>query len=91
MNTLTNAIKDRENLATLNEYMESSPECNITEFNTYVKKQLETPVASRETMKDLITNLFKGYSHAKDKDFPLWICSKKQTYFEKTSPLMPMG
>lgn len=83
MNMLANAAKTRENLVSLKEYMESLPESNITEFNKYVKNQLETLAAGGETTSDLITNLFKGYFHAKDKDFCIWICSKKQAYFDK--------
>jgi hypothetical protein len=75
MNMLANTAKTRENLVSLKEYMESLPESNITEFNKYVKNQLETLAAGGETTSDLITNLFKGYSHAKDKDFCIWIRS----------------
>jgi hypothetical protein len=39
--------------------------------------------AGGETTNDVITNLFKGYAHARDKDFHTWIKSKKQAYFNK--------
>ncbi len=83
MNMLANTVKARENLVSLKEYMESLPESNIMEFNKYVKNQLEMLTAGRLTTRDLITNLFKGYSHAKGKDFHIWIRSKKQAYLDK--------
>jgi hypothetical protein len=49
--------------------MEALPDSNVEKFNAYVKEQLETLAASGETTNDLITNLFKGYSKAKDKIF----------------------
>jgi hypothetical protein len=63
--------------------MESLPDSNIMQFNQYIKKQLKTLAAGRETTNDLITNLFKGFSRAKDKDFHTWIKSEKQAYFNK--------
>jgi len=81
---LANTAKARENLVFLREYMVALPDSNITEFNKYVKKQMETLAAGGETTNDLITNLFKGYSHAKDKDFCEWIKAKKRAYFDKT-------
>lgn len=84
MNTLANTAKARENLVSLKDYMESLTESNITEFIKYIKNQLETLVAGGETTNELITNLFKSYSHAKEKDFHIWICSKKQAHFDKT-------
>jgi hypothetical protein len=65
---LANTVKARENIVSLREYMEVLPDSNITEFNKYVKKQMETLAAGCETINDLVTNLFKGYSHVKDKD-----------------------
>jgi hypothetical protein len=88
-NTLANTAKARENLVSLREYMEALPDSNITEFNKYVKKQMETLAAGGETTNDLITNLFKGYSHAKDKDFREWIKAKKRAYFDKTFNIHP--
>jgi hypothetical protein len=41
-NTLANTTMARENLVSLREYMEALPDSNITEFNKYVKKQMET-------------------------------------------------
>jgi hypothetical protein len=90
-NTLANTSKARENLISLREYMESLPDSNITEFNNHVKKQLETLAAGGETTTELITNLFKGYSYAKDKDFRMFIKSKKQAYFEKSYHIDPNG
>jgi hypothetical protein len=89
--TLANTAKARENLVSLKEYMESLPDSNITEFNQYVKKQLEMLAAGGEMTNDLITNLFKGYSHAKDKDFCIWIVSKKQACFDKTFQINANG
>jgi hypothetical protein len=60
-----------------------------TEFNKCVKKQMETLAAGGETTNDLVTNLFKGYSHAKDKDFHEWIKAKKRAYFDKTLNIHP--
>ena len=40
--TLANTAKARENFVSLREYMEALPDSNITEFNKYVKKQMET-------------------------------------------------
>jgi hypothetical protein len=87
--TLANVGKARENLISLKEYMEALPDSNITEFNIYVKKQVATLAAGGFTTNELVTNLFKGYAHAKDKDFREWIKTKKRAYFEKTLTIHP--
>ena len=88
-NTLANTAKARENLVSLREFMEALPDSNITEFNKHVKRQMETLTAGGETTNDLVTNLIKGYSHAKDKDFREWIKAKKRAYFDKTFTIHP--
>jgi hypothetical protein len=76
-------------LISLKEYMEALPDSNITEFNIYVKKQVATLAAGGYTTNELVTNLFKGYAHAKDKDFREWIKTKKRAYCEKTLTIHP--
>jgi hypothetical protein len=88
-NTLANTAKARENLISLKEYMENLPDSNITEFNKHVKRQMETLAAGGETTTELVTNLFKGYAHCKDKDFRDWIKAKKRAYFDKTFIIHP--
>jgi hypothetical protein len=77
-NTLANTAKARENLVSLREFMKALPCSNITEFNKHVKRQMETLTAGGEPTNVLGTNLFKGYSHAKDKDFCEWIKAAKR-------------
>jgi hypothetical protein len=61
--------------------MKALPDSNIAEFNRYVKRQMETLTVEGETTNDLVTNLFKGYFHAMDKDFCEWIKAKKHSPF----------
>ncbi len=69
--------------------MEALPDSNVEKFNAYVKEQLETLAASGETTNDLITNLFKGYSKAKDKIFREWIRLNNLAYKDGTFCIDP--
>ena len=55
---------------------------NIKLFNTYVKQQLEALAARGETIQDLLTNLFKEYLAASDRQFNDYIESKLLLYEE---------
>lgn len=68
-NTLSNTVVARENLSSLPKFMDSLPESNITEFNAYVKKQMELLAVNSETTQDLVTNLFEGMQKQKTKIF----------------------
>jgi hypothetical protein len=73
----------------LRHYMEALPDSNVEKFNAYVKEQLETLAAGGETTNDLITNLLKGYSKAKDKTFREWIRLNKLAYKDGTFCIDP--
>jgi hypothetical protein len=83
-NTKANMMVARDNLANLAECMDSLAESNITEFNAYVKKQVEILASRSETTNDLTTHLIKGYAKAKDKVFRDWIKIKKLVYNDGT-------
>jgi hypothetical protein len=91
INTKANITAARDNLSSLNEYMESLPDSNIETFNEYVKEQLETLEAGGETTTELITNLFKGYLRAKDDTFREWVRIKKLEYNDGTYNINPNG
>jgi hypothetical protein len=90
-NTLSNTAVAQENLSSLPEYMATLQDSNITEFNDYVKKQLEALAAGGDTTSDLVINLFKGYAKAKDKDFKTWVKQKKGEWFDCTFAINPNG
>jgi hypothetical protein len=56
-NMLSNTTVAHENLSLPPEYMESLPDSNITELNSYMKKQLEVRAAEGEMTNDLVINL----------------------------------
>jgi hypothetical protein len=60
--------------------MDSLGDCNIETFNDNVNEQLETLDAGGESTTELITNLFKGYTRAKDDKFHKWVGIKKLEY-----------
>ena len=72
-NATTTSIRNR--LSSLDLYMPTI-NSNIKLFNTYVKQQLEALSARGETTQDLLTNLFKGYLAASDRQFIDYIKSK---------------
>ena len=72
-NATTSAIRSR--LSSLDLYMPTI-NSNIKLFNTYVKQQLEALAARGETTQDLMTNLFKGYLAASDRQFNDYIKGK---------------
>ena len=55
---------------------------DITKFNAYVKLQVDTLAARGETTTDLLTNLFKGYLAASDRNIVEYIESKQERYDE---------
>jgi hypothetical protein len=90
MNKLSNTTVARENLSSLPEDMELLADSNITEFNSYVKKQLKALAAGGEMTNEVI-NLWKGYARTKDKDFRQWIKQKKGEWFDRTFEVGPNG
>ena len=71
----------RENLASLDTYM-IKVQSNITLFNDYVKSQITNLKARGEKSEDLLTNLWKAYFVASDKNFVRYIEGKKDAYDE---------
>jgi hypothetical protein len=59
---------------------------DIIKFNDWTKDQLAALHARGETTTDLLVNLFKGYEAVPDKEFVLYIASKKSRY-EEGKPL----
>jgi hypothetical protein len=90
-NTKANITAARDNLSSLNEFLDTLPDSNIDTFNDYVKEQLETLEAGGENTTELITNLFKGYLRAKDDTFREWIRIKKLEYNDGTYHINPNG
>lgn len=59
---------------------------DIIKFNDWTKEQLAALAARGETTTDLMVNLFKGYEAVPDKEFLVYIASKKSRY-EEGKPL----
>ena len=86
-NTLSNTAVARTNLVSLDTYMESLPDSNVTQFIQHVQTQLKTLEAADETTHDLPINLFKGLRKAKDKTFRNWLQRRYDDYKSKKDPI----
>jgi hypothetical protein len=71
----------REELNKLDTYMVSI-DSDIVKFNEHVKDLLEQLHARGQMTHDLLSNLFKAYKAASDKDFVSYINKKKDEYDE---------
>ena len=71
----------RENISNLDTYI-STVGSNITTFNEYVKRQRLSLTARGGVTHDLMTNLWKAYLSASDRDFVEFIKRKKDAYDE---------
>jgi hypothetical protein len=69
----------RENLSNLDKYIVDI-KSDITQMNTYVRTQLRSLHARGEDTQDLLTNLFKGYMAASDKEFRDYIKGRQEEY-----------
>jgi len=81
----TNATSShiRTQLASLDAYI-GNVDSDISKFNQHVKSLVNQLHMRRETTTDLLTNLFKGYIAAADKQFVEYIKKKKDEYEEGT-------
>ena len=71
----------RENISNLDTYI-TTVSSNITTFNEYVKRQRLSLSARGGVTHDLLTNLWKAYQCASDRDFVDFIKRKKDAYDE---------
>lgn len=71
----------RERLSSLDTYI-ISINSDIDKFNQHVKNQLDSLAARGESTQDLLSNLFKGYAAASDKEFKSYIAKKEDLYDE---------
>ena len=71
----------RENISNLDTYI-TTVGSNITTFNEYVKRQRLSLSARGGVTHDLLTNLWKAYQNASDRDFVEFIKRKKDAYDE---------
>ena len=90
-NTLSSATTARENLSSLDSFMEKLPKSDITKLNQHVRENIKELEAANETTTDLVMNLFKGYAKAKDKVFRQWLQRKKDDYITKKDLINPNG
>ena len=56
--------------------------CDLTKFNQYFKLMVENLGSREEMMKDLLSNLFKGYKACSNSAFIAYI-EKKQDLYEE--------
>jgi hypothetical protein len=59
----------RDNLGSLDVYIQTAVNSNISEFNDYVCNQMAALSAHGETTHDLLNNLFKAYARAECEEF----------------------
>jgi hypothetical protein len=59
----------RDNLGSLDAYMQSTAQSNISDFNNYVQNQMAALSARGETTHDLLNNLFKAYARTDCEEF----------------------
>jgi len=53
---------------------------DVTQFNNFVKAQLDALQARGETLNDIMVNLFKGYKAITDSQFKQYISQKINEY-----------
>ena len=79
MNATISTILTR--LSSLDQYM-VVVHSNIKKFNIYVKQQVDGLYARGQVTNDLLSNLFKGYLAASDRQFTAYIKTKLERYEE---------
>ena len=57
-------------------------DCDVTQFNDFVKTQIDALQARGETSNDIMVNLFKGYKAITDSQFKQYIAQKINEYDE---------
>jgi len=88
-NTLTNTAVARQNLASLDAFVDNLPDSNVTELIKHVNENLKVLEAANETTHDLPINLFKGLRRCKDKAFKSWLGRRYDDYTQKKDPIPP--
>ena len=81
LDTLATTAFIRARLSSLDNYM-TTVQSDIPKFNLYVQKQVAALHARGATTEDLLTNLFKGYLKASDKEFRTYITTRQEEYFD---------
>jgi len=71
----------RQRLSSLDTYIKTI-DSDIGKFNQYVQDQLQSLHARGQDTYDLLSNLFKGYKAASDRDFVAYIRHKENEYNE---------
>ena len=84
-NATTRFIRDR--LSSLDTYMKTV-DSDIIKFNQFVQDQLNSLNARGQQTEDLLSNLFKGYATASDRNFTEYI-GKKQDEFDEGVDIDP--
>ena len=74
-NATTTSIRNQ--LSSIDHFM-TTVGCDITIFNAHVQLLLEGLASGRETMHDLLSNLFNGYAAADDNTFTKYIERKQE-------------
>ena len=90
-NSRSSASAARTALSSLDVYIAGLPDSDITKANLYIKGKLNELAACGETTTDLIDNLFKGYSKAKDHAFTQWLQRIKDDWTDRREEINPNG
>jgi hypothetical protein len=78
-NATTSFIRAR--LSSLDKYM-TSVKSDVEKFDIYVQTQMAALNSRGARTEDLLTNLFKGYMAASDKEFRTYINTHQEEYFD---------
>ena len=78
-NATTQSIQTK--LSNLDRYIVTI-ENDITKFNGYVKRLVQSLTARGERTEDLLSNLFKGYKAVSDRNFIKYVNNKQEKYEE---------
>ena len=60
-------------------------DCNVTQFNDFIKKQIDALQASGETSNNIMVNLLKGYKAITDSQFKQYIPPLINEYDERSN------
>ena len=88
LDTNATTVTIRRQLSSLDTYIVTIGS-DIIKFNGYVKLLISSLTARGETSSDILTNLFKGYEAASDKNFVDYIARKKEQYEEDMGATPP--
>jgi hypothetical protein len=83
-NTQSMSSVYRNRLSMLTQKMQSIPNSNIKEFNTYVKALVKLLAAGGERCEDLAWNLLRAYKATGDEKFTLYIQTKEDAWKDGT-------